>query len=645
MFKACLALAALGALEAPVQKVTVYSDRARVTRAASLPVSGEVTLELPLLLDTVDPSSIRVEATGAEVRRVDIAHLDDDQLEPDEARKLLGELDKLGDQLALARAELAAHRAQLQALASLDPAVPEGEPLRPRPRLNSSGWTAAVSFVREQSAKLQVRERELSVRIQQLEDQRSALLEKARILGGTRRRTGYRVTAHLFGNGAARIELSYLALRARWHPVYDLQLLPDLGKVEIRFAGLVSQETGEDWGDAQLTLSTAVPATSATMPKVASWKIGERDRFIPTPRRPQELLKLPPPAPPLEAKESEEELLRQRLLGAAGLAVKAEPSGTAQPAKPRPDYERRREEKLAERRSARPQAAAPPPPAPSYAPAAPSAQYGMDLEVAEPEEETILGGEMTESTPARERGVARGGKDRPAPAMEMSLSPPPAYRRPSYAADLPASLAGGYDLSFASLRRETVRSGKGARRVALFSETWPVSVERKLFPALASEAYLVAEIKSPSSQVLPGGSASLFVGDDPAGNAQLQLVAPGEAFTLPLGLDRALRPIRNVELKQAEQGFIGKDEINLYVVTTELANPYRVPVAVRILDQWPLTDDEHVEVKLLETKPYAIQDKLKGSLEWRLNIPPQGKSSVSFTYSIRRPKGWRMHQQ
>ena len=206
-------------------------------------------------------------------------------------------------------------------------------------------------------------------------------------------------------------------------------------------------------------------------------------------------------------------------------------------------------------------------------------------------------------------------------------------------------MAGGYDLAYASLRPETIKAGKGARRVALFSETWPVSVERKIFPALAKEAFLVAEIKSPSKQVLPGGNANLFVGADPAGSARLNLVSPGEAFTLPLGLDRAIKPLRNVKLVQAEKGFIGKSELTEYVVTTELANPYRYPMPVRIHDQWPVTDDEDVEVKLLKTEPWAIQDKVKGSLEWHLTVPPSGKSVVSFTYSLRRPKGWRMHQQ
>jgi uncharacterized protein (TIGR02231 family) len=171
-----------------------------------------------------------------------------------------------------------------------------------------------------------------------------------------------------------------------------------------------------------------------------------------------------------------------------------------------------------------------------------------------------------------------------------------------------------------------------------------VKTERKLFPALARDAFLVAELQSPSKQVLPGGEASLFVGSDPAGTASLKLVAPGERFTLPLGVDRAVRPVRNVTLVQSEKGFLGNEEETAYRVTLEVANPYAFPIPVRILDQWPRTQDEDVEIKLVRTEPYAKQDKVKGSLEWELTVPASGKTVVSFEYTLRHPKGWRLYQ-
>lgn len=226
----------------------------------------------------------------------------------------------------------------------------------------------------------------------------------------------------------------------------------------------------------------------------------------------------------------------------------------------------------------------------------------------------------------------------------VGLVPPPAYQPPRYAGDLPAALAGGYDLTYAALQRETVRSGQGARRIALFSKQFPVSVQRKIVPAMAAEAFLVAEIKNPTGQPLPGGAADLFVGADPAGVANLALVAPGESFTLPLGIDRALRPARNVRLRNSERGVFSKDDITEYTVTTTVANPYRAALSLWLVDQLPLAGDKNVEVQLLRSDPPARQDAATGALEWRLSVPPGGKAQTTFVYTLRRPSGARLSQ-
>jgi uncharacterized protein (TIGR02231 family) len=258
-----------------------------------------------------------------------------------------------------------------------------------------------------------------------------------------------------------------------------------------------------------------------------------------------------------------------------------------------------------------------------------------------PENSYVVDG-LSANAPAS--GINRVPASSPEVSMSVGLAPPESWRPPAMDPNLPASLAGGYALAFPAQRRETVRSGGGERRVPLFTETWPVQVERKLYPALTPNAFLVAELRSPSKQVLPGGEAQLFVGADPAGQARLSVVSPGEAFTLPLGIDSAVRPVRNVKLVTAEKGLIGKNDLSEYLVTIEVANPYPFALPVRIHDQWPLSRHEDVEVKLARTEPYAEQDKDKGTLEWRLTVPPSEKKSVSFVYTVRHPKGWRLQQ-
>lgn len=664
MFLTLVAAAALtAAVDAPVTHVTVYSDRARVTRTAQLDVNGNLVVELPLLQQSIDPGSVRVEATGAEVRRVDLQRTNEDEFPTDEAKKLLAQLHASEDKLAKMRGEKAAHDAQIGLLQRIAPLQPTPEPQRNVPKLNASGWLAAMTYATGEIGKLQEKSRVMGVELVREEERYTELADKARILGGVQRRQGYRVMATLSGSGTAKVSLIYVTARARWYPLYELQLVPDTGKVQITFSGLVSQETGEDWTDANLTLSTAMPARVTVFPKIPTWKIGDRERFIPTPYPVTETIKPPPSVPPLHRMTREEDVVRQRLMAEVGQAEgQGKDRYAADKKKQAPGFANKSfdfnadsiegdlaqpevdtmEEAYAE--PEQPMRMPPPPP--------PKMERRRSRSAARDEEsmpqEAPAMAPMSESVQISSVDTAGGffeSDDKEyEPTQGVSLSPPRGWVPPTPPPESPAALAGGYDLAFASLRPESVGSGKGQRRVPLFNEAWPVTVERKLFPGVAKEAYLVAEIKSPSKQVLPAGNASLFVGEDPAGNARLPLVSPGEPFTLPLGLDRAIKPVRNVKVSQAERGFIGKEEITEYVVTVEVSNPHSVPVALRIFDQWPIASSKDLESRLLKTEPYAIQDQTKGTLEWRITLAPKQKKSVSFTYTLRRPKGWRLYQ-
>ncbi|NMO14550.1 mucoidy inhibitor MuiA family protein [Pyxidicoccus fallax] len=697
--------------EAPITAVTVYSDRARVVRTATLGVSGTQRVELPRLPLLVDPESIRVEAQGAEVSSVDVRPASAPPFPQKEARKLLDTLDRLDDSIARVEAERAAHEAQLAALRRVQPVMPRNDDDSPSTPVDfgplaPATWGPSATFLVDNIAKLESRIRALTEQASALGAERTERLAEAGNLGAQPRRPGIEVAVTLAGNGPAKVQLSYLVpQRVRWYPRYELQLQPEQRRVQVALSGRVSQDTGEDWEGAKLTLSTALPSNATALPKLATWKIGTSERFIPEPQAREESASPPPPLPPRAPEPDLEQELRGQLLARAGRSAEAPAPVASRPPAP-----------------SRSQAASPNPsstilgtvidaasrqPVPDVVvtattpnlqgeqvvvtdavgnyriPQLPSGVYTLrfEKEMFKPyarsdvqlrsnrtirvnvellpeslgEVVEITGRPPTINVGSTTAGVSvseelvrsistHSNPSEPVIDSFVGLAPPPGWQPPQLEANLPASLAGGYDLAFTAPRLETVRSGQGERTIPLLVESWPVQVERQVFPALAPDAYLVAQLKSPSRGVLPGGEASLFVGADPAGTATLDLVVPGEPFTLPLGVDRSVRPARNVRLVQSQEGLISKDDVNTYEVTLEVPNPYAFPLQVRVVDQWPLNQDGKVEVKWVRTTPAAQSDEKTGELRWDLVVPPSSKKTVSFEYSLRRPKDWRLLQ-
>ena len=638
----------LGALDAPISHVTVFTDQARVTRTSRLSIEGSQAVEFPPLREEVDPSSIQVEAVGAELRYVELKPMEPRGAAVDAPSV---ELDRVQREISRLTAEQGALTLRVASLTALKPTEPPADR-----RLSAAGWRTAMSFVADTLAQTQKRLRETERALVEAGRQQVELIRVNKKAKSAEPSSGRRVVAHLVGKGPVTLTLTYVTPRAQWLPTWDLHLEPETNFVTLSLTGLVSQQTGEAWTSARLILSTAVPFKALAMPKLTSWKLGATERFIPEVRRPPTIgdsmvmgsvtdLETGRRLPDVVVSASSSALSGEEV-------VVSDDSGTYRITPlPAGNYTLKFEKEGYEALN-KPQVV-------------PRGQHSLRLNAhltpaLDQTVGTVVSGESHaesqfvrpkadgvrsfESLAFTQTTVTGGPSDAPMPQTLFSLSPPPAWAAPLYRSDTAMTFAGGYDLAFHSVRKETVSSGESARRVALWSQRWPVRVERHLYPALSDYAYLVAELKNPSTQVLPGGPAQLSVGADPAGTASMKVVSPGEAFTFPLGIDPAIRPIRNIVVIDTTRGFLSKDDLSTYTVIIEVVNPHPAPIAVRVYDQWPLSESDKTHTELIESKPLAIADSKNGGLEWRLTIAPQQKQLISFRYSIKRPQGWKLEQ-
>ena len=81
-------------------------------------------------------------------------------------------------------------------------------------------------------------------------------------------------------NASNDVQLSYLVNGADWSPQYNLKADPDKKLVDVEYNAVVHQSSGEDWTNAQLALSTAVPALVATPPTLEPMQITLADPVI-----------------------------------------------------------------------------------------------------------------------------------------------------------------------------------------------------------------------------------------------------------------------------------------------------------------------------------------------------------------------------
>ena len=256
-----------------VDAVIVYPDGASVTRAVTVDIpGGDNTLVLKDFPLTLDPSSLRVE--GEAGAKLTIGAID--AKPPHAAPPVnLPELDKRIEALKDERVNLqgainaaTARRKFAERFAEASPAG-IGDKGEARP---ISEWRAAFAAVAEEieSADTAIRDAE---RKQRELDREIARLEQDK---AQKPPAKLEVRIELAASAAtkATLRVSYAVRNARWAPLYDARL--DTGgrdrkpALELVRRAEITQNTGEDWSDVALTVSTVRTARGGSAPDLNS---------------------------------------------------------------------------------------------------------------------------------------------------------------------------------------------------------------------------------------------------------------------------------------------------------------------------------------------------------------------------------------
>ncbi len=68
-----------------------------------------------------------------------------------------------------------------------------------------------------------------------------------------------------------KLEISYHVHNVSWSPVYDIRAADASSPVQLSYKASVTQQTGEDWNNAKIRLSTGNPSAGGVLPELFPW--------------------------------------------------------------------------------------------------------------------------------------------------------------------------------------------------------------------------------------------------------------------------------------------------------------------------------------------------------------------------------------
>src|SRR5579883_854323 len=293
-------------LDAPITEVTVYADRALVTRKGSIHLeAGEHELRINDLPQFIS-DSLRSSGQGPQNTRilnVDIATAFYSRPPEADISRLQRELEKLQQQQQLLKARqdsLNDHRQWLRALGEQSRDFAKG---LAQGQMKPQDCADFFSFMTNQALQDAEAAQNLEIQLKQVQLEIEAKKRELAQKQGRANpdRLAAIVTVALAEAGDFTLEISYLVMDASWHPQYDVRVQMNdehsAGEVELTYVGVVQQYTGEAWEQVNLSLSTARPSLAAVLPELNPWYLQ-----VYTPPPPQPLYGAAPASAPMPAR-------------------------------------------------------------------------------------------------------------------------------------------------------------------------------------------------------------------------------------------------------------------------------------------------------------------------------------------------------
>jgi len=262
--------------EAAISSVTVYLDRADVTRSTEMEMdAGNHIIRFKQLPGQLQQQSLRLDGKGnftllnLQTRRVLLEKADSEEVQALEETKTQLELEITSLEQALKRIQ--SSRELVHAIGRRFTSSPaEGSE---SPSTEMEPWKGLLQFQESEIARLDADERETSNEVGITRQALKRVEERLRDLGAMANRRQLVADARISLSEAATItlDLSYIVPNAGWQPSYDLRVGEDLENVEITYFGEIRQASGEDWSNVALRLSTAQPMIGGVPPALYPW--------------------------------------------------------------------------------------------------------------------------------------------------------------------------------------------------------------------------------------------------------------------------------------------------------------------------------------------------------------------------------------
>ena len=170
----------------------------------------------------------------------------------------------------------------------------------------------------------------------------------------------------------------------------------------------------------------------------------------------------------------------------------------------------------------------------------------------------------------------------------------------------------------------------------------PAKYEYFAAPVLNENVFLTAKIENWEQYNLLPAEANVYFEGSYSGKTNINPHSTTEELTISLGVDPNVIVKRTQPKDFKKNTFIGGNRVISKQYEIELKNNKSSAIDIVLYDRIPISQNKAIKIDDIDTGTSEYDDK-KGLLKWTLNIDANDKSDHSFSYTVKYPKYQRIN--
>jgi len=588
-------------VESSIKHVTVYQVGAQITRKSEVKIEKGITeLQFSGLPQAINPESIQA-AADAGVTILSVTHAIDylnKQKATDQVLKLEKRREVINDSINI-------HKNLQRVYAQEKDMVIANQAIGGDNGISAADLEKMVVFFRNRLSEIESLHYQQTLKIRKLQREMVTITQQLLELNAQIDMPTSLVKVKVSSEAAknAKMELRYFIADAGWKPNYDIRIEDVNSPLGLFYKAKVNQNTGEDWKDVLLTLSSGDPSISNYKPELDAYFL-TFDNFYSK-------------RDPLEASKPYSGIVSGRVVDEIGepipgvsIMIKGTTQGVAT------DMDGRYSIKV--------------PSASSTLVYSFIGMKSLELPASSPvrnvrmeSDNVALEEVVVTAYGARSENMMIRGVSSSAPKMNIQI--PLAIEKSQVATEFKIEIP------------YSIPSDNQAYDVSILEYTAPAQYKYAAVPKLTTDAFLMASIPDWHLYELLDGDVSLFFKGIYQGKTYFDLSSIEDTLTVSVGRDRDIQIKRESKKEFSRRSVVGSNKREQRVWEISVKNNKPFPVDIVVEDQYPISRLSDIKVEQVDA-PGATIDEATGKVKWNLNLKSGETRTLQIKYTVRYPQ-------